>query len=129
VAPHSLILIFPFKKTINLKEFFYNYFLSRIEKSKIFLQIAKAVKRCHSQEIAHRDIKLDNIVISPNRKIFLIDFGYSIHIPNLNVFSTRKFCGTPLYMAPEVIAKKQHNRNFFLFMLCIALVVLFEFWI
>ena len=111
IAPSSLVLVFPFRMTINLKEFVNNYFISRNEKLKIFLDIARALQICHAGQVAHRDIKLDNVVINNQRQIFLIDFGYSIFIKDSKTFSTRKFCGTPLYMAPEVITKKQHDRK------------------
>jgi serine/threonine protein kinase len=52
----------------------------------------------------HRDIKLENILYDYNKKIIkLIDFGFSIV-----VFEEQKlndFCGTPTYMAPEIINK------------------------
>lgn len=55
--------------------------------------------------MCHRDIKLENIIINPTtRYIKLIDFGFS-------VFSTKPlklFCGTPSYMAPEIISKKEY---------------------
>jgi MAP/microtubule affinity-regulating kinase len=125
--PDHLILIFPFQNAKNLKTFFYNNFVSRHIKFLIFLQIVRAIKFCHSKKIAHRDIKLDNIIIDKNRNINLIDLGYSIQIPEISKYSTKKFCGTPLYMAPEVISKKQHNRknlniiSFFLFLISLRL--------
>lgn len=52
----------------------------------------------------HRDIKLENILYSESdRKIKLIDFGFSIKVPNDKKLSI--FCGTPSYMAPEIVKK------------------------
>ena len=51
----------------------------------------------------HRDIKLDNILLNDSYDLKIIDYGFSIIISNdkkLNVF-----CGTPSYMAPEIIEK------------------------
>lgn len=58
---------------------------------------------CHSHDIAHRDIKLENIHIINKKTIKLIDFGFSIslkHKGRLNLF-----CGTPSYMPPEIVSK------------------------
>jgi MAP/microtubule affinity-regulating kinase len=57
--------------------------------------------------VVHRDIKLENILINENRVVKLIDFGFSIAIDpatKLNVF-----CGTPSYMAPEIINKTAYS--------------------
>ena len=53
--------------------------LNEADSRKIFKQLLAAVSYCHSKNIAHRDIKLENIIIDPNTKIIkLIDFGFSV---------------------------------------------------
>lgn len=48
------------------------------EAKRIFSQIAAAIKYCHSKNITHRDIKLENILLDSNKEnIKLIDFGFS----------------------------------------------------
>jgi serine/threonine protein kinase len=48
------------------------------EAKSLFLQVASAVKYCHSKNITHRDIKLENILLDEKRKnVKLIDFGFS----------------------------------------------------
>jgi serine/threonine protein kinase len=54
----------------------------------------------------HRDIKLENIILNENHKTKIIDFGFSIIIPSDKKLSI--FCGTPSYMAPEIVAKKDY---------------------
>jgi len=57
--------------------------------------------------VVHRDIKLENLLVNENRVVKLIDFGFSIAIDpatKLNVF-----CGTPSYMAPEIVNKTQYS--------------------
>ena len=72
----------------------------------ILKQIFNAVNYLHSNNIAHLDIKLDNILINKKLEIRIIDFGFAIYDPNksLNNF----FGGTPNYMSPEIVLKRPY---------------------
>lgn len=92
--------------------------LSEDESRSIFRQVVDAIRYCHHKNVVHRDIKLENILVDDKRMIKLIDFGYPYSINNspprfsiaidpatkLNVF-----CGTPSYMAPEIVNKVQYS--------------------
>ena len=65
----------------------------------------QGIAYCHSKNIVHRDIKLENVIINQDCCIKIIDFGFSIAIPKDKRLSI--YCGTPSYMAPEMI-KKSH---------------------
>ncbi|EAS01298.2 Serine/Threonine kinase domain protein (macronuclear) [Tetrahymena thermophila SB210] len=81
--------------------------LHELEAKVIFRQILEAVLYLHKKRVIHRDIKLENILINSNRKIKLIDFGFSIQVqPSCKL---TMFCGTPNYMAPEIINKKGYS--------------------
>ncbi|KAJ2801859.1 Serine/threonine-protein kinase [Coemansia guatemalensis] len=64
-------------------------------------QIASAISYCHHNSIVHRDLKIENILISANGNIKLIDFGLS------NLYSPRSqlstFCGSLYFAAPELL--------------------------
>ena len=62
----------------------------------------------HSQKIAHRDIKLENILIDTNEKIKIIDFGFSVNF-HQDGKKMKMLCGTPCYMAPEIVSKKHYD--------------------
>ena len=59
----------------------------------------------HRKNIAHRDIKLENILIDKKGIIKLIDFGFSCNAAADDLL--RIFCGTPSYMAPEIVNKRE----------------------
>ena len=61
----------------------------------------QAINHCHAQNIVHRDIKPDNIMITTDDTVRLIDFGLS-KASKSNKDLTQ-VAGTPFYMAPEVI--------------------------
>ena len=67
----------------------------------LFKQIIEGIKYIHSQNIVHRDIKLENILIDLNNNIKICDFGVGKLI-NSNLLLHEQ-CGTPVYMAPEII--------------------------
>lgn len=61
--------------------------------------ILKAIAHCHSRDIVHRDIKMENILINKDYKPKLIDFGFSLQLPKEN-HVLYDYCGTPNYIAP-----------------------------
>ena len=61
----------------------------------------------HSNNIAHRDLKLENIIIDKNKNTKIIDFGFATFTKDDE--KGRVFCGTPSYMAPEIVAHQTHN--------------------
>lgn len=71
-------------------------------------QIISAVKFCHSLGIAHRDIKLDNIMINGDLVIKLVDFGLA-KIFDVNYMEPKEFVGSVDYVAPEIAAKRPYN--------------------
>lgn len=73
------------------------------EAKKIFSQLISALNYLHSKCIAHRDIKLENVMLDHRGNVKLIDFGFSTQIPNTQ--KIKLFCGTPSYMAPEIVKK------------------------
>jgi serine/threonine protein kinase len=61
----------------------------------------------HQRQISHRDIKLENIILGEDLSPKLIDFGFSTCIDRHN--KVRIFCGTPSYMAPEIVQKREYR--------------------
>lgn len=71
-------------------------------------QIASVFKYIHSKNIIHRDLKPENILISRDGYCKLTDFGFAKILPLGD--RTYTLCGTPEYIAPEVLLNKGHGR-------------------
>jgi 5'-AMP-activated protein kinase catalytic alpha subunit len=67
----------------------------------IFRQIIESIQYIHSQNIVHRDIKLDNILIDLSNNIKICDFGVGRECKKGEIIKDQ--CGTPAYIAPEIL--------------------------
>ncbi|KDQ97283.1 serine/threonine-protein kinase Chk2 [Zootermopsis nevadensis] len=81
--------------------------LNESETKLIFYQIVQAIKYLHDNKITHRDLKPENILLASEKRETLVkvsDFGLSKFVNSQSIMKT--FCGTPLYVAPEVLVTK-----------------------
>ncbi|XP_028769737.1 CBL-interacting serine/threonine-protein kinase 12-like [Neltuma alba] len=77
---------------------------------KYFQQLISAVEFCHARGVYHRDLKPENLLLDENGDLKVSDFGLSTvsdQIRQDGLFHT--FCGTPAYVAPEVLARKGYD--------------------
>ncbi|XP_042347019.1 calcium/calmodulin-dependent protein kinase IGb [Plectropomus leopardus] len=83
---------------------------SEKDASNVIQQVLQAVSYLHENGIVHRDLKPENILYysqDENSKIMISDFGLSKMVEN-DIMSTA--CGTPGYVAPEVLAQKPYSK-------------------
>ena len=69
-------------------------------------KLLKGLSYLHSINVFHRDIKLENVLITNEQEPKIIDFGFSIQAPKNLMLNL--FCGTPNYMSPEIVQKKSY---------------------
>ncbi|GAV91528.1 Pkinase domain-containing protein [Cephalotus follicularis] len=74
-----------------------------------FQQLISGVSYCHSMEICHRDLKLENTLLdgSPTPRLKICDFGYSKSA--LLHSQPKSTVGTPAYIAPEVLSRGHYD--------------------
>jgi MAP/microtubule affinity-regulating kinase len=77
---------------------------------KIFIQIVKGIIYCQSKNICHRDIKLENILLIKDDNVKIIDFGFAVKTTKETY--QKLFCGTPSYMAPEIVNKEKYIAQY-----------------
>lgn len=89
-------------------------FYSEVEARHLAKVLLEAIKYCHDHNIAHRDLKPENILMVSNEddaELKIVDFGFAA-ITHGNTLTTQ--CGTPGYIAPEILSGKPHGNFSFL---------------
>ncbi|KAJ1428496.1 Serine/threonine-protein kinase, active site [Sesbania bispinosa] len=79
---------------------------------KYFQQLISAVDFCHSRGVTHRDLKPENLLLDENEDLKVSDFGLSA-LPEQRRSDGMLLtpCGTPAYVAPEVLKKKGYDGS------------------
>ncbi|MBA0651583.1 hypothetical protein Goklo_018896, partial [Gossypium klotzschianum] len=75
-----------------------------------FQQLISAVRFCHSRGVFHRDLKPENLLLDENWNLKITDFGLSAVTDQIRPDGLlHTLCGTPAYVAPEILAKKGYD--------------------
>ncbi|KAH7524797.1 hypothetical protein FEM48_Zijuj06G0157200 [Ziziphus jujuba var. spinosa] len=82
--------------------------LSEAESRRYFQQLIDGVDYCHSKGVYHRDLKPENLLLDSQGNLKISDFGLSA-LPEQGVSLLRTTCGTPNYVAPEVLSHKGYD--------------------
>ncbi|CAI9116096.1 OLC1v1017162C1 [Oldenlandia corymbosa var. corymbosa] len=82
--------------------------LSEAEARRYFQQLIDGVDYCHSKGVYHRDLKPENLLLDSQGNLKISDFGLSA-LPGEGVNLLKTTCGTPNYVAPEVLSHKGYD--------------------
>ncbi|KAI9800625.1 MAG: hypothetical protein M1833_003283 [Piccolia ochrophora] len=83
--------------------------LTEKETRRIFVQLFQGIKYLHERNIVHRDIKPENILlVDKDLNVKVADFGLAKIIGEESFTTT--LCGTPSYVAPEILESSDHRK-------------------
>lgn len=118
-TPSSVFLVMEYCNGGDLADYLQAKGTLREDTLRVFLQqIAAAMKILHSKGIIHRDLKPQNILLSyAGRKksnvsgirVKIADFGFARYLQSNMMAAT--LCGSPMYMAPEVIMSQNYDAK------------------
>lgn len=89
-----------------------NGYLSETETRKILRDVINGLIYIHNRKIVHKDLKLENFIIGSDGRVKIADFGLAYFIKDEKDKKNTSICGTPNYMSPETLNKKDSGNGY-----------------
>jgi serine/threonine protein kinase len=110
-TPEKLFLLLEYAPCGNMSRTLHRDKRFDEERAKVYLaEIILAIEDLHKRDIIFRDLKPDNIVFDEEGHAMLTDFGLSKEGIQNNS-AARSFCGSPAYLAPEMLKRQGHGKS------------------
>ncbi|MEF2291587.1 Stk1 family PASTA domain-containing Ser/Thr kinase [Virgibacillus dokdonensis] len=99
---HLLYMVMEYVKGMTLKEYIQNKGPIEIKEAlDIMGQITSAISHAHENDIVHRDIKPQNILVDTNGQVKVTDFGIAVALSATSLTQTNSILGSVHYLSPE----------------------------
>ena len=111
-------LVMEFIEGLNLSKIIYlekqgKITLSLIQKLNYLIQLSSVITYLNSNNLVHRDLKTDNILIDKLGQLKLVDFGISLQGRKIWINIDSPYHSlTPNYMAPEIVYQNEENQEY-----------------
>ena len=111
-------LVMEFIEGLNLTKIIYlekqgKITLSLIQKLNYLIQLSSVIDYLNSNNLVHRDLKTDNILVDKLGQLKLIDFGISLQGKKIWInIESPYYSLTPNYMAPEIVYQNEENEEY-----------------
>ncbi len=99
---HILYMAMEYVDGLTLKEYIQRYGPIDVEESiRIMQQVSSAITHAHANELVHRDIKPQNILMDKNGQVKVTDFGIAVALSATSLTRTNSILGSVHYLSPE----------------------------
>ena len=103
----NIYLVLDYYQKGDLSKFLNGKSLKEPYARKYMKQLAEGLEYLKDHNIMHRDLKPQNILVSDDYILKITDFGFARYIDSNMIIQT--LCGSPMYMAPEIMKYKKYN--------------------
>ena len=108
VSDNKYYLIMEYCNMGDLKQYMKDKDINQTELKYYMTQIRDGMWELHKNNIIHRDLKPQNILVTEDNCLKISDFGFAkSYIPDTDLQQT--MCGSPLYMAPEILRQQKYT--------------------
>jgi serine/threonine protein kinase len=105
----NIYLVLDYYELGDLSKFLNKKSLKEPFAKKYMKQLSNGLEYLYENNIMHRDLKPQNILVSKEYILKITDFGFARYMNNDIIIKT--LCGSPMYMAPEIIKYKKYNNT------------------